>query len=114
MKKKYKPYDETHFQGLIFYEKNIQSGVVEGDIGVQVAKDGRVWICVDGQSLIRFTPSSIGGGMKQILDALDRFEESVKERAWIGSKHPNDMDSIEEEYQEAKSELLKLLRKKCK
>lgn len=26
------------------------------DVGLQVAKDGRIWLCVNGQSLIRFKP----------------------------------------------------------
>ena len=56
--KKNKSYDETHFQGRISFEKNISTGIIEGDIGVQISKDGRIWICVDGQALIRFMPES--------------------------------------------------------
>jgi hypothetical protein len=26
------------------------------DVGVQIAHDGRIWLCVNGQSLIRFKP----------------------------------------------------------
>jgi len=54
----HKPYDETHFQGMISYEKDVKAGMMEGDIGVQISKDGRVWICVDGVALIRFMPKS--------------------------------------------------------
>lgn len=55
---KHKPYDETHFQGMISFEQDIKQGSIKGDIGVQISKDGRVWICVDGQALIRFLPKS--------------------------------------------------------
>ena len=51
-----KPYPETHQQGMISFEQDIQMGAVEGDIGIQIAKDGRIWICVNGQALIRFKP----------------------------------------------------------
>lgn len=51
--------------------------------------------------------------MKKMLDALDRFEEAVREHAWIGSKHPDDMESIETEWRESKLALLRLLRSKC-
>lgn len=55
---KHKPYDETHFQGMISYEQDMKAGMKEGDIGVQISRDGRIWICVDGQALIRFMPES--------------------------------------------------------
>lgn len=53
---KVKSYEETHFQGRISYEQNIERGSARGDIGVQIARDGRIWICVDGVALIRFFP----------------------------------------------------------
>jgi len=30
----------------------------EGDFGIQIAEDGRVWVCLDGVSFIRFTPTN--------------------------------------------------------
>jgi len=42
--------------GLISFEQEIKQGGIKGDFGIQIAKDGRVWICVDGQALIRFKP----------------------------------------------------------
>ncbi len=47
---------ETHEQGLITFEQDIKTGGIKGDFRIQIAKDGRVWICVDGQALIRFKP----------------------------------------------------------
>ena len=26
------------------------------DVGIRIAKDGRIWLCVDGQAFIRFKP----------------------------------------------------------
>lgn len=28
----------------------------EGDVGLQVSDDGRIWLCLDGIAFIRFTP----------------------------------------------------------
>jgi hypothetical protein len=53
-----KSYDETHFQGRISFEQDVKMGVKEGDIGVQISRDGKIWICIDGQALIRFMPKS--------------------------------------------------------
>lgn len=49
-----KPYPETHQQGVISIEQDIESGVIRGDFGIQIAKDGRVWVCIDGRAVIRF------------------------------------------------------------
>lgn len=46
-------YPETHFQGMISFEQDIKRGTIFGDLGVQISKDGRVWICLDGVALIR-------------------------------------------------------------
>ncbi|KKM98771.1 hypothetical protein LCGC14_1154500 [marine sediment metagenome] len=51
-----KDYPETHKYGFISFEQDIKSGGIKGDFGIQIAKDGRVWICIDGQALIRFKP----------------------------------------------------------
>jgi len=59
MKKKIKPYEETQQHGYISFEKDIKIGMVEGIFGIQIAKDGRVWICVDGEALIRFKPKEV-------------------------------------------------------
>ena len=54
---------EMHQQGLIFIENinEIIKGkeynkIIEGDIGIQMAKDGRIWICINGIAFIRFNP----------------------------------------------------------
>jgi hypothetical protein len=65
---KIKPYEETHMDGIISLENNPidLSGnpplrewpiVVTGDLGIQIAEDGRVWICINGVSFLRFKPS---------------------------------------------------------
>ena len=61
-----KDYPETHQQGVISIE-NIPDklrvpGYMIGDLDIQIAKDGRVWVCIDGVAFIRFSPKvNIGG-----------------------------------------------------
>jgi len=62
-----KEYPETHQYGLVTVENldliakglsgNPYSFGLEGDFGVQIAEDGRVWINVNGIALIRFKPT---------------------------------------------------------
>lgn len=54
--RKIQPYPETHAQGRISFEQNIEMGAKQGDIGIQISVDGRIWVCVDGVALLRFTP----------------------------------------------------------
>jgi len=57
-------YPEEHQQGFISVENKkeiLYRGVkfdetIRGDFGIQIAKDGRVWICINGISFIRFSP----------------------------------------------------------
>ena len=59
-----KPYPEKHQKGLIsisnksdiLNRENDFDESIRGDFGVQIAKDGRVWICINGISFIRFSP----------------------------------------------------------
>jgi hypothetical protein len=51
-----KEYPETHQQGLISIEQNLITGGLMGDFGIQIAEDGRVWICINGIAAIRFKP----------------------------------------------------------
>jgi hypothetical protein len=62
---KIKPYEETHMDGLITIDympgDDDQDPMLHrsfiGDIGIQIAKDGRIWICIDGVSFLRFKPT---------------------------------------------------------
>lgn len=51
------PYPEIHQRGFLSIENpdEFKSGIC--DLGIQIAKDGRVWICKNGIALIRFIPS---------------------------------------------------------
>jgi len=53
---KIKPYPEKHMQGIISIEKGLRDQTMEGDFGIQIASDGRVWVCIDGEAFIRFRP----------------------------------------------------------
>ena len=61
--KKVREYPETHQQGILSMESNGFGAnlVLQGDFGVQIAEDGRVWICVDGKAFLRFKPNIEGG-----------------------------------------------------
>lgn len=57
-----KDYPETHQQGHISIENKeiIFGGKVDflnADFGIQIAKDGRVWICINSIAFIRFKPN---------------------------------------------------------
>ena len=64
-----KPYEETHQDGMISFEQDIKHGMIKGDFGIQIAKDGRIWICIDGHALIRFKPIEMTPEEK-LLDLL--------------------------------------------
>ena len=52
-------FPETHWQGKITLDnmpEELKAGGMKGDLGVQVAKDGRVWVCINGIAFLRFTP----------------------------------------------------------
>ena len=59
-----KEYKETHQQGIISIENkelildrdNDFSQIIKGDFGIQIAADGRVWVCINGVAFIRFKP----------------------------------------------------------
>ena len=73
MEKRIKEYPELHQRGTISIENtNIVldreidfDQAIEGDLGIQIARDGRVWICVNGISFIRFTPITKGGNYRK-------------------------------------------------
>lgn len=52
-----KEYKESHQRGYLTIEKEIPKLTKDCDLGIQIAKDGRVWICIDGQAFLRFHPS---------------------------------------------------------
>ncbi len=65
---KIKEYQETHQTGVISIENmpsEFRHGYMRGDLGVQIASDGRVWICVNGIAFIRFSPHA-DGKMKKV------------------------------------------------
>lgn len=69
-----KAYPETHQQGLITIESipneaysryvrgNYNPVAITGDFGIQVAEDGRVWVCINGIAVMRFKPLPQKGG----------------------------------------------------
>ena len=53
------PYKETHQQGVISIDHLPSVSLADADLGVQIASDGRVWICINRVSVIRFRPRLI-------------------------------------------------------
>ena len=48
------PYPVLHQKGSLSIEQLLEAGNHFCDVGVQIARDGRIWVCVDGQAFIRF------------------------------------------------------------
>jgi hypothetical protein len=53
-------YPETHWRGKVSFE-NLDDIIRfidrdNVDFGLQVAHDGRVWVCLDGIAFVRFKP----------------------------------------------------------
>jgi len=88
-----KEYEETHQHGHItlenmpeeFYHNYIRGSsgimgsfnpcIMEGDLGIQVAEDGRVWVCIDGVAFLRFKP----GRSVEASQLLDWFRKRQRE-----------------------------------
>ena len=59
-----KKYDEVHQNGFISIEnkdlildrENDFTQIIEGDIGIQISLDGRIWVCINGVAFLRFKP----------------------------------------------------------
>lgn len=51
----FKEFELTYSQGHITLDQSSKS--IKGDLGIQISPDGKVWICIDGQSFLRFTPN---------------------------------------------------------
>lgn len=69
-----KRYPETHQQGTISIENAELLDIpnktyFQGDFGVQIAEDGRVWICIDGIAFVRFSPHP-DGKMQKTVESL--------------------------------------------
>lgn len=60
-------YPEAHERGTLMienYDIIQEMHLRECDLGIQVAGDGRAWVCVNGVALIRFSPH-LDGRMKK-------------------------------------------------
>lgn len=78
------PVDETHQDGVISIEQNIEIGAVHGDLGIQIASDGRIWVCLNGKALIRFAPNS---RYQSILNSNSFTCQKCNEIVFHGDSH---------------------------
>ena len=51
-------YPLTHQIGVLSIELDTGPKIIYGHVGVQISIDGRIWICIDGKSILRFKPLS--------------------------------------------------------
>jgi hypothetical protein len=58
---KVKEYPLLSQEGYIGFDKIPDGKLTKGILGIQVATDGRVWVCINGNSLLRFRPKLKGG-----------------------------------------------------
>lgn len=69
-----KEYPETHLKGMVSIEnmpdelsvkKHDWAGTTHWiqscDFGIQIGKDGRVWVCINGIAFLRFSPQELNG-----------------------------------------------------
>jgi len=54
----FKEIQETHCEGMISIENLPDQLYGIGDLGIQISKDGKVWICINGVAFLRFNPSN--------------------------------------------------------
>ena len=50
---------EIHQHGMISMEnmpEKLEFDSMKGELGIQIAKDGRIWICINGIAFLRFKP----------------------------------------------------------
>ena len=67
-----KAYPEKHQEGIISLEnqKIIEPlfkgcSYLKGDLGLHVATDGRIWLCINGIAFLRFSPHKDGKMYKE-------------------------------------------------
>jgi len=56
------PYPVLHQEGSMSVEMEVKTGGHFGDVGIQIARDGRIWLCYNGQAFIRFKPMDMKVG----------------------------------------------------
>jgi len=49
-------YPVLHQEGVLSVEMELPKGAHLGDVGIQIARDGRIWLCYNGIAFIRFKP----------------------------------------------------------
>lgn len=55
---KIKEYKETHQYGRLSVEMPLDEKFYDCDLGIQIATDGRIWLCIDGKAALRFKPTT--------------------------------------------------------
>ena len=50
------PYSVFHQEGVLSIEKALTAVHRHCDLGIQIARDGRIWLCVNAEAYVRFKP----------------------------------------------------------
>lgn len=66
MSQRFPEVPETHVQGRLFFENLPDLVAQECDLGIQIAPDGRVWLCINGIAFLRFSPHPDGRMSRQV------------------------------------------------
>jgi hypothetical protein len=53
---KIKDYPEIHMRGMTEVTLEGSTQYHRGDLGIHIAQDGRIWICLEGKAFLRFKP----------------------------------------------------------
>ncbi len=60
---------ETHQRGALLVEELDKNYDFKNcDFGLQIAKDGRIWVCIDGRAFLRFLPKKNYDKIKESHD----------------------------------------------
>lgn len=77
------PVEETHQQGLLSIEnldEVLKQDRMDCDVGIQIAHDGRIWLCVNGLAFIRFKPKR--KSLREIEDRQIELADLAVKRSW--------------------------------
>jgi len=49
---------EKSYHGIVSFDRYVDFTAKEAEIGIRIESDGRIWVCVDGESIFRAKPFS--------------------------------------------------------
>lgn len=79
---------ETHQRGALDLDLAAAKGVdvMDCDVGLQTAEDGRIWLCLNGRALVRFKPAKWVTDSKRDTKQVDGLTPGQRK---LKKKHGN-------------------------